>query len=85
MAEAGIPGYEAGQWWGVLAPAKTPGDIVAKLNGEINKILATEDMKARVAEQGAELVLMSPEAFSAFVRDEIAKWRKVVKARNLKP
>lgn len=85
VAEAGIPGYEAGQWWGVLAPAKTPGDIVAKLNGEINKILATEDMKARVAEQGAEPVLMSPEAFSAFVRDEIAQWRKVVEARNLKP
>lgn len=85
VAEAGIPGYEAVQWWGVLAPAKTPADIVAKLNGEINKTLGSDEMKTRTAEQGAEPVLMTPEAFTNYMRSELAKWRKVVKARNLKP
>ena len=85
VAEAGVPGYEAGQWWGVLAPAKVPAAIVAKLNSEINAILSAEDMRARLANEGAEPVLMTPEAFTSFVRNEIAKFRKVAKERNIKP
>ncbi len=85
VAESGVPGYEAGQWWGVLAPAKVPAAIIAKLNSEINTILAADEMRTRLANEGAEPVLMSPEAFTSFVRNEIAKFRKVVKERNLKP
>ena len=85
VAEAGVPGYEAGQWWGVLAPAKVPAGIIAKLNSEINTILSADEMRSRLANEGAEPVLMSPDAFTSFVRSEIAKFRKVVKERNIKP
>ena len=86
VAEAGVPGYEAGQWWGTFAPGKTPKDIVAKLYDEIQKILVAEEVKSRFVAQGAEPVLgMTPDAFSATVKNEIAKWSKVVKERNIKP
>lgn len=84
VAESGVPGYDAGQWWGVLAPSKVPAAIVAKLNSEINAILSSEDMRPKLENQGAEPVLMTPEAFTKFVRSEIAKFRKVVKERNIK-
>jgi tripartite-type tricarboxylate transporter receptor subunit TctC len=80
-----VPGYEAGQWWGMLAPGKTPPDVLRKLNGELNRILASEDMRPRLADQGAEPVLMSPEAFTEYVRAEIVKWRKIAQDRNIKP
>ena len=85
VAEAGVPGYEASQWWGVLGPAKLPAAIVTKLNAEINTILSADDMKARLANEGAEPVLMTPEAFTSFIRNEIAKFRKVARDRNIKP
>jgi tripartite-type tricarboxylate transporter receptor subunit TctC len=85
VAEAGVPGYEAVQWMGVLAPAKVPGPIVAKLNSEINTILSTDEMRSKLANEGAEPVLMTPEAFTKLVRNEIAKFRKVAKERNIKP
>lgn len=84
VAEAGVPGYEAGQWWGVLVPAKVPAAIIGKLNTEINTILSAEDMRSRMAGEGAEVQLMTPEAFTGLIRSEIAKYRKVVKERNLK-
>ncbi|MEK7877328.1 MAG: tripartite tricarboxylate transporter substrate binding protein [Pseudomonadota bacterium] len=85
VAEAGVPGYEARQWWGVLAPGKTPRAVVAKLNGEIHNILASPDVKARLADEGAEPILqMTPEAFSDVVKSDIAKWRKIVKDLNIK-
>ena len=84
VAEAGVPGYEAGQWWGYLAPAKVPGAVVAKLNSEINRILSTDDMRTRLEHEGAEPLLMTPEAFTKFVTSEIEKFRKVVKEKNLK-
>ena len=80
-----VPGYEAGQWWGMLAPGKTPPDVVRKLNGELNRILASEDMRPRLADQGAEPVLMTPEAFTEYVRAEITKWRRIAQDRNIKP
>lgn len=83
VAEAGIPGFEARQWWGMFAPGKTPSSIVAKLNGEIHRILAADDVKSRLAEEGAEPVVTSPEAFGAFVKSEIAKWRKVAQELNI--
>ena len=84
VAEAGVPGFEARQWWGVFAPAKTPRPVVAKLNGEIHKILAAEDVKSRLADEGAEPVVTTPEAFGAIVKSDIAKWKKVVADLNLK-
>jgi len=84
VAEAGVPGFEARQWWGVFAPAKTPRPVVAKLNGEIHKILAAADVKSRLADEGAEPVVTTPEAFGAIVKSDIAKWKKVVTDLNLK-
>ena len=84
-AESGVPGYEAEQWWGVLAPAKVPAAIVGKLNTEINSILSIDEMRAKLATEGAEPVLMTPEAFNKFIRTEIAKFKKTIKERNIKP
>lgn len=83
IAEAGVAGYDASQWWGILAPGKMNRENIAKLNTEINRILLLDDMKKRLAAEGAEPVTMTAEAFTNFVHNEIAKWRKVVKERNL--
>ena len=85
MAEAGVPGYDVSTWWGIYTRAKTSTEIVNRLNREIQQILAADDVKVRLAAEGAEPVLgMTPEAFNALTRSEIAKWRKVAKARNIK-
>jgi tripartite-type tricarboxylate transporter receptor subunit TctC len=84
VAEAGIPGFEARQWWGLFAPGKTPRTVVTKLNGEIHRILAADDVKSRLAEEGAEPVVTTPEGFSAIVKSDIAKWKKVAQDLNLK-
>ncbi len=79
MQEAGVPGYEVVGWYGVLAPAKTPQPILAKLNREIVRILQTQEMKERLSADGSEPVGNSQEQFAAHIKSEIAKWRKVVK------
>jgi len=84
VAEAGVPGFDASQWWGMFAPGKTPPDVIAKLNAELNRILAIDDMKSKLALEGAQPVLRSPDAFTAFVHDEIVKFRKIVAARNIR-
>lgn len=84
LAEAGVPGYEAKQWWGMLAPAKTPKEIIAKIYGEMQEILATEDIKSRLAPEGAEPVLgLKPEDFNAILEAEIGKWKKLARERNI--
>lgn len=83
VAEAGVPGFEARQWWGVFAPGKTPRPVVAKLNGEIHRILAAQDVRSRLAEEGAEPVVTTPEAFSAIVKGDIAKWKKIAQELKL--
>lgn len=85
VSEAGVPGYEARQWWGLFAPGKTPGSVIAKLNGEVHRILAAEDVKIRLADEGAVPVVTTPEAFNEIVRSDIAKWRKVVQKLGIKP
>jgi tripartite-type tricarboxylate transporter receptor subunit TctC len=80
MEEAGVPGYEATSWFGILAPAGTPRPIVDKLNAEIGKGLKTEQAKATLAEQGAEASGAGPDEFSAFIKAEIQKWAKVIEA-----
>lgn len=79
IAEAGVPGYEAVQWYGVLAPAGTPPAIVKRLHAEIVKVLQSPETKERFFRDGAETVGTSPEEFAGFIRNETVKWAKVVK------
>jgi tripartite-type tricarboxylate transporter receptor subunit TctC len=85
IAESGVPGYEATLWWGIFAPSKTPKPVIDRLNGEIHKAMASAEMKKTFADFGAEPSPTTPEAFTAMVRKEIAKWTKVVKDANIKP
>jgi tripartite-type tricarboxylate transporter receptor subunit TctC len=80
IAEAGLKGYETSTWHGILVPAATSRDVVARLSGEIVKILAQPDVKEKLLGQGLEPVGGTPEQFGAFIKAEIAKWAKVVKA-----
>jgi tripartite-type tricarboxylate transporter receptor subunit TctC len=80
MAEAGFAGYEISSWQGVFAPAATHGDIVAKLHQEIVRILTQPDMRQRLENDGTQIVASTPQQFGAFVRGEIEKWARVVKA-----
>ena len=84
VAEAGLKDFETGSWQGVVAAAGTPKDIVGRLNGEISRILGTPDMKENLAKQGAEVYTMTPEQLANWLKTEIDKWAKVVKAVNLK-
>jgi tripartite-type tricarboxylate transporter receptor subunit TctC len=85
LSEAGVPGYEATIWIGVMAPAGTPQPIVTRLNTEINKILVRVDVRQAWEKQGATAMPMSPEEFGAYVQSEIDKWAKVIKANGIKP
>ncbi|MFY9317172.1 MAG: tripartite tricarboxylate transporter substrate binding protein [Burkholderiales bacterium] len=84
VAEAGVPGYELSVWFGVLAPAGTPRDIVGRLNTEIVKILNSADIKERFAKQGVEVRTSTPEQFGAFVNAEVVRWAKVIKDAGIK-
>ncbi|MBD8544620.1 tripartite tricarboxylate transporter substrate binding protein [Oxalobacteraceae sp. CFBP 8755] len=79
IAEAGVPGYEATSWFGLLAPAKTPAPVVARLNTSILKALADPDVKKKLLEQGAEPAGETPAQFAAFIASETVKWGKIVK------
>jgi tripartite-type tricarboxylate transporter receptor subunit TctC len=84
IAESGFPGFSASGWYGVMAPAATPKDIVAKLNAEITRTLRTPDVSDRLNSMAAEPAPNTPEQFGTFIRSEIDKWAKVVKAANMK-
>ena len=84
LDEQGLKGFEASTWYGVAAPAGTPRDIVTKLNAEIARIIKLPDVRERLASDGAEFVGDSPEAFTAFVKSEIAKWGRVVRQAGIK-
>ena len=83
VAESGLPGYQADAWYGVLAPAKTPGQIVARLNREIAAILQADEVRKRLASEGAEVAASTPEKFAQQMKSEIAKWAKVTSRLNL--
>ena len=83
IAEAGVPGYEATNWWGILAPAGTPAPIVDRLNKEIKTILASDEVKKLFLNEGAEVDYLGPAEFGPFIEREIAKWGKVVKEANI--
>jgi tripartite-type tricarboxylate transporter receptor subunit TctC len=79
VAEAGLPGYEVGSWFGLCAPAATPKGVVDKTNADLNAALGTPETQQRILGLGAQPLNMTPEQFSRFVGAEIAKWSKVVK------
>lgn len=85
IAEAGVPGYEATIWLGVMAPVNTPKAIVEKLNAEINKATQKPEVKAAWEKQGAVAMPMTPSEFDTYLRKDIEKWGKVVRDANLKP
>jgi len=85
IAEAGVPGYESVQWSGLLAPAGTPQEIIAKLHQEAVSILRAPEVRERLAGDSAEVVASSPEEFAAFMKAETIKWAKVAKAAGIKP
>ena len=83
VAESGLPGYEAYGWFGLVAPARTPAAIVGQLNAEIVRILHTPEMKARLADLGAEPASFKPDEFLAFIRRENAKWDKLIREQKI--
>lgn len=85
IAEAGVPGYEAVQWYGLLAPAAVPRDIITKLHAGVVRALQNPEVRQRLLNDGAEPVGSSPEEFAAYLRSETAKWAKVIQAAGIKP
>ena len=84
LAESGLPGFETGSWQGVVAPPGTPREIVARLNDEITRIVTSPEMRENLGKQGAEVRTNSPEEFAVFIRNEKARWAKVVKDADVK-
>jgi tripartite-type tricarboxylate transporter receptor subunit TctC len=82
--EAGLPGYEAIGWFGAVAPAGTPSEVIKRLNSEIREALSAADVRERALAAGAEPFPTTPQEFAAMIRDETKKWGEVVKAANIK-
>lgn len=84
MIETGFPDYEHSAWFGVLAPAKTPKDIVERISAEIAKGLAGAETRERFAQQGSKLIANTPREFDRFLRDEVVKWTRVIREAGIK-
>ncbi|HYC48745.1 MAG TPA: tripartite tricarboxylate transporter substrate binding protein [Burkholderiales bacterium] len=84
ISEAGVPGYEVTNWYGVMMPAGVSRDILAKVHGDLVRILKMPDVQQRFAGEGGDISANTPEEFGAFIRNEIAKWAKAVKASGAK-
>jgi tripartite-type tricarboxylate transporter receptor subunit TctC len=80
-----LPGYDNDLWWGVFVAAKTPKPIIDRLNAEIHKTMTTDEIKKRFADFGAVAAPTTPDGFNIIVKNEIAKWGKVIKTANIKP
>jgi tripartite-type tricarboxylate transporter receptor subunit TctC len=85
IAEAGVPSYEATQWYGLVAPAGTPGEIIVRLHAEATKALETQEMKDKLAGDGAEPVGTTPAEFAAHIKGELEKWAGVARAAHIEP
>jgi tripartite-type tricarboxylate transporter receptor subunit TctC len=88
MTESGLPGYDetvSDLWYGLFAPAQTPKAIVDRLNTEVDRAMNTPAVKDRMTAQGFERLKMTPEEFAAFLRVDLEKWGKVVKAAGIQP
>jgi tripartite-type tricarboxylate transporter receptor subunit TctC len=84
VSEAGVPGYESNNWWGIVAPAGTPRAVVDRLNKEVSAALNSDQLKKAFAAEGATIVQMTPDEFGTFIAEETAKWGRVVKEANIK-
>jgi len=84
LSEVGLPGFEIGSWFGLLAPAGTPAPIISRLNAETVKVLGRSDVQATLGAQGLELAPGSPEQFAAHIKSEIAKFTRIAKAAGIK-
>jgi tripartite-type tricarboxylate transporter receptor subunit TctC len=80
MIESGLPGFESGTWYALLAPAGTPREVVGRLSGEVSRLTQTADLREKLAAQGAEALTVGPAETAAYIKSEIAKWGKVVRA-----
>lgn len=85
LAESGLPGFESNQWWGLYGPADMPPAVVARLNAEVNKILSSPDVRKRFAEEAIDVGGGSPADLANYLKQDHAKWGKVVKLANIKP
>jgi tripartite-type tricarboxylate transporter receptor subunit TctC len=85
VAEAGVPGYEASPWYGLMVPAASPKEAIARLHAETVKVLARPEVKQRFGTTDLELIGSTPEQFAAHVKSEIEKWGKIVKATGMRP
>jgi tripartite-type tricarboxylate transporter receptor subunit TctC len=84
MTEAGFAGVETGTWYGMLAPARTPPAVVAHVQNTIVRVLQTPQIKARMTNQGVDIVASSPAEFDKFIIAEVAKWSRVVKTAGVR-
>ena len=85
FAEAGLPGYDVPLRWGLAAPAGTPRAVIEKLNGALNAVLMTDEVRQRLALEGAEPQPTTPEDYAAIIDREVAMWSELVKAAGIKP
>ena len=85
IAESGLPGYDMYPWLGMFVPAKTPPDVVAKINTEISRILNSAEVKAKLVPQGMDIATGSPEALARIIREDDARWGKVIRDAGVKP
>ena len=84
IAESGLKGYDANNWYGVMVPAKTPRAVINRLNAETTKVLNMPDVKSFLFNQGLDAAPGTPEAFGAYIKAERVKWAKVIKAAGAK-
>jgi tripartite-type tricarboxylate transporter receptor subunit TctC len=84
VEESGVPGYEATIWLGLMAPKGTPAAVVNRLNDAVSKIVSQPEVHQAWARQGAVPLVMNPQVFDKYVRDDVAKWAKVIKSANIK-
>jgi tripartite-type tricarboxylate transporter receptor subunit TctC len=84
VAESGLPGFASEDWQGVLAPAKTPQDVVMRLNGEIHKVLGAAEVRDRLDAQGFQVRLSTPQQFADLIRTESVKWARIVKDAGIR-
>jgi len=83
VAEAGLPGFNTREWWGIFAPAGVRPEVIAQLNGELKRALALEDVRTRLASVGAEIVGSDPAQLDAFLKAEIVRWRDTIRSAKI--
>ena len=84
IAEAGVPEFESGGWFGILAPARTPGGIIARLNAELVKIAHRPDVRAKFVSEGSDVVGSTPEHFAEYIRQQLSRWARIIKEADIR-